>query len=47
LVIATINSALAPIAWQAVRHGKHVLVEKPAAVNLGGARRRRGCRQGQ
>jgi predicted dehydrogenase len=34
VVIATINSALAPIALQAVRQGKHVLVEKPAAVNL-------------
>lgn len=34
VVIATINSALTPIALQAVRHGKHVLVEKPAAVNL-------------
>jgi predicted dehydrogenase len=34
VVIATINSALAPIALQAVQHGKHVLVEKPAAINL-------------
>jgi predicted dehydrogenase len=34
VVIATINSALAPIALQAVRNGKHVLVEKPAAINL-------------
>jgi predicted dehydrogenase len=34
VVIATINAALAPIALQAVRNGKHVLVEKPAAVNL-------------
>ena len=30
VVIATVNAALAPIALQAVRHGKHVLVEKPA-----------------
>ena len=35
VVIATINSALAPIAVQAVQNGKHVLVEKPAAINLG------------
>jgi predicted dehydrogenase len=35
VVIATINSALAPIALQAVQNGKHVLVEKPAAINLG------------
>jgi len=34
VVIATINAALAPIALQAVRHGKHVLVEKPGAVSL-------------
>ena len=34
VVIATINSALAPIALQAVQNGKHVLVEKPAAINL-------------
>ena len=34
VVIATINAALAPIALQAVQHGKHVLVEKPAAINL-------------
>ena len=35
VVIATINAALAPIALQAVQNGKHVLVEKPAAINLG------------
>lgn len=35
VVIATINSALAPIALQAVQNRKHVLVEKPAAINLG------------
>jgi len=34
VVIATINSALTPIALQAVRNGKHVLVEKPGAINL-------------
>ena len=30
--IATLNSMLAPIALAAVKHGKHVLVEKPAAI---------------
>ena len=33
VMIATINSALAPIALAAVKHGKHVLVEKPAAIS--------------
>src|ERR1700744_4570018 len=32
VMIATINSALAPIALAAVKHGKHVLVEKPAGI---------------
>jgi len=32
IFISTLNSTLAPIALAAVRHGKHVLVEKPAAV---------------
>jgi predicted dehydrogenase len=31
--IATLNSMLAPIALAAVKHGKHVLVEKPAAIH--------------
>ena len=30
---ATLNSMLAPIALEAVKHGKHVLVEKPAAIH--------------
>ncbi|HZI32399.1 MAG TPA: Gfo/Idh/MocA family oxidoreductase, partial [Candidatus Binatia bacterium] len=34
VMIATINSALAPIALAAVKNGKHVLVEKPAAVSV-------------
>ena len=34
VMIATVNSALAPIALAAVRNGKHVLVEKPAAINV-------------
>jgi len=33
VMIATINSALAPIALVAVKLGKHVLVEKPAAIS--------------
>ena len=33
VMIATINSALAPIALAAVKNGKHVLVEKPAAIS--------------
>ena len=32
--IATVNSSLAPIAYQAVEAGKHVLVEKPAAISV-------------
>src|SRR5579871_3680386 len=34
VMIATINSALTPIALAAVKHGKHVLVEKPAAISV-------------
>jgi predicted dehydrogenase len=33
VVIATVNSALAPIAIQAVQNGRHVLVEKPAGIS--------------
>ena len=32
-IIATLNSALAPLALAAVQAGKHVLVEKPGALN--------------
>jgi predicted dehydrogenase len=32
VMIATVNSTLAPIAIQAARAGKHVLVEKPAGI---------------
>src|SRR5215218_10278497 len=31
VVVATVNDALAPVTHAAVRAGKHVLVEKPAA----------------
>jgi len=34
VMVATVNSSLTPISLQAVQHGKHVLVEKPAALNL-------------
>lgn len=34
VMIATLNSTLAPLAMEAVRLGKHVLVEKPAAISL-------------
>jgi predicted dehydrogenase len=34
VMIATSNSALAPIAREAVKNGKHVLVEKPAGVSV-------------
>ncbi|HEX5000046.1 MAG TPA: Gfo/Idh/MocA family oxidoreductase [Terriglobia bacterium] len=34
VVVATTNDALADVAIEAVRHGKHVLVEKPAARSV-------------
>jgi predicted dehydrogenase len=34
LMIATVNASLAPLAMQAVQQGKHVLVEKPAAISV-------------
>ena len=34
VMIATVNASLTPIALQAAQAGKHVLVEKPAAINL-------------
>jgi len=33
VIVATLNGALAPIALAAVRAGKHVLLEKPGALN--------------
>ena len=35
VVVATLNATLAPIALAAVRAGKHVLIEKPGALNSG------------
>ena len=32
--VSTLNSTLAPITLAAVKHGKHVLVEKPAAISV-------------
>jgi predicted dehydrogenase len=34
VMIATLNATLTPIALQAVRAGKHVLVEKPAGIHV-------------
>ncbi len=35
VIVATLNGSLAPIALAAVNAGKHVLVEKPGALNAG------------
>jgi predicted dehydrogenase len=32
VMIATVNSSLAPLALQAAQRGKHVLIEKPGAI---------------
>lgn len=34
VMVATLNSSLAPIALQAARAGKHVLIEKPGAIRV-------------
>ena len=34
VMIATVNASLAPVAMRAVERGKHVLVEKPAAISV-------------
>lgn len=34
VIICTLNSSLAPLALQAIRAGKHVLVEKPGAISV-------------
>lgn len=39
VIIATLNAALAPLAHAAVKAGKHVLVEKPGALNAAQLRR--------
>ena len=36
VIVATLNGSLADISEQAVRAGKHVIVEKPAAISLAG-----------
>ena len=35
VLVSTLNAALAPVSLAAVRAGKHVLVEKPGALNAG------------
>jgi len=35
VIVATLNGSLAPIALAAIESGKHVLVEKPGALNAG------------
>jgi len=35
VIVATLNGSLAPIALAAIRAGKHVLIEKPGALNAG------------
>ncbi|PTY05640.1 LmbZ [Opitutaceae bacterium EW11] len=39
VIVATLNASLAPIAFAAVQSGKHVLVEKPGALNAGQLRK--------
>ncbi|HVU34809.1 MAG TPA: Gfo/Idh/MocA family oxidoreductase [Opitutaceae bacterium] len=39
VIVATLNGSLAPITLAAVQAGKHVLVEKPGALNAGQLRR--------
>ena len=36
VIICTPNHLLAPMALEALRHGKHILVEKPAGIHLDG-----------
>ena len=35
VIVATLNGSLAPVSAAALRAGKHVLVEKPAGLNVG------------
>jgi predicted dehydrogenase len=34
VIVCTLNSALAPLALEAIRAGKHVLIEKPGAIRV-------------
>src|SRR5580704_13620997 len=34
VIVATTNSTLAPVSGQAIRAGKHVLIEKPAGISV-------------
>ncbi len=43
VVISTMNSALAPIAMEAVKVGKHVLMEKPGGLNAAQLRALQSC----
>src|SRR5207249_6643256 len=35
VIVATMNNALAPVMLAVIKAGKHVLIEKPAALNAG------------
>jgi predicted dehydrogenase len=43
VIVATVNDALAPLALAAIQAGKHVLLEKPGALNAGQLRRLRAA----
>src|SRR5688572_4785750 len=43
VIVSTLNASLAPITLAAVEAGKHVLVEKPGALNAGQLRRIRAA----
>ncbi|MSU22432.1 MAG: Gfo/Idh/MocA family oxidoreductase [Opitutus sp.] len=45
VIVSTLNASLAPITLAAVRAGKHVLVEKPGALNAGQLRTIRDAAQ--
>lgn len=45
VIVSTLNSSLAPVTLAAVQAGKHVLVEKPGALNAGQLRKIREAAQ--